>query len=385
VACERAKRSLSSTSTASIELDSLYDGIDFSSNLTRARLDELCSDFYKQTLTSVEKVLLDSGFGKGDIHDIVLVGGSSRIPKIQEMLSDFFNGKELCKSVNPDECVAYGAAVQAALLSGIKDDEIKDILLLDVCPLSVGISTAGEVHTVIIPRNTTIPTKKSQIFSTYADNQPGVSIMVYEGERQFVKDNHLLGKFDLNGIPPAPRGVPQIEISFDIDANGILNVTAIEKGTGKKESIAITNEKGRMSKDDIDRMVKEAEKYKEEDTKNRERVDAKTDLESYLYNIKSSVVDNAENKLDEENKAIVKKEIEKGLEWIDTNQLASKEEFVHQKEEIHKIINPIIGDPTPEMPDMPDMDELSKMASTMNMDEILSNMGKATPSIDEVD
>lgn len=350
VACERAKRTLSSTATASIELDSLYDGIDFAGSLTRARLDEMCADFYRKCMDSVEKVLMDSGMSKSDIHDIVLVGGSSRIPKIQQLLSDFFNGKELCKSVNPDECVAYGAGVQACILSGCKDEQIKDLLLLDVCPLSLSIETAGNIASVIIPRNTTIPTKKSQVFSTYSDNQPAVTISIYEGERQFTKDNHLLGSFDLNGIPPMPRGQPQIEVSFDIDANGILNVSAAEKSTGKSKSITITNDKGRMSKEDIEKLVSEAEKYKEEDTKNKERIEAKNDLENYLYNMKNSVVDKEDVKIPETDKEKIKKAVDDGLKWLDANQLASKEEYEDQKEQLTKAMNPIIGKMYKDMP-----------------------------------
>lgn len=342
-ACEKLKKTLSSTTTANLELDSLYEGIDFASTLTRARLDEMCMDLYKQCLDTVDKVLLDSGLSKPDIHDVVLVGGSTRIPKIQQMLSDYFNGKELCKSVNPDEAVAYGAAVQAAILSGSKDQEIKDILLLDVCPLSVGIETAGQIMTPMIPRNSTIPTKKSQIFSTYADNQPGVTIRVFEGERSFTKDNHLLGTFELNGIPPAPRGVPQIEVTFDIDANSILSVTAVDKASGKKNNITITNDKGRFTSEEIENMLKEAEKYKEEDKVNKERLEAKNDLEGYLYNLKNNVLDKEDvsNKMDSDQKAKLKEAVEDTIKWVDDNQIAGKDEFEYKKQEIEKLFNKI--------------------------------------------
>ena len=377
-ACERAKRTLSSSTSAMIEVDSLNDGHDFVFNLTRAKFESECEFLFRKVISPVEKVLKDASLSKGSVDEIVLVGGSTRIPKVQKMLSDYFNGKQLNKSINPDEAVAYGAAVQASILSGDNSNLTQDLLLLDVTPLSLGIETAGEVMTTLIKRNTTIPTKKTQTFSTYADNQPAVTINVYEGERTFVKDNNKLGTFDLKGIPPMPRGTPQIEITYDLDANGILNVEAVEKSTNKINNITITNDSSRLSKEDIEKMVADAEKFKEQDELKHMQVEARNKLENFVYTTKNSLTQELKDKLGGDDTALVEDKLENTLEFIQNEELTA-EDYESKLKELQEFLMPIMSKAYPQPPSNED--------DSMNTDTFKPKQGsmEKEPIIEEID
>merc|ERR1712055_146590 len=367
-ACERAKRTLSASAQANIEIDSLFEGEDYYTSITRAKFEELCSDLFKGTLDPVEKAMKDAKMDKSSISDIVLVGGSTRIPKIQKLLQDFFNGQELNRAINPDEAVAYGAAVQAAILTGDTSSEVADLVLLDVAPLSLGIETEGSIMSCLIKRNTTIPTKQTQSFTTCENNQSVIGIQVYEGERVMTRDNHKLGSFDLTGIPPAPKGVPAIEVTFEIDANGVLNVSACDKSTGNQNKITITNDKGRLSKEDIEKMVNDAEKFKADDDAQREKMAARNELEPYCFNMKSTIEGRSvRQKMTTSDLKTVEHACDEALRWLEVNQNADLEELQERRKVAEAACGPCISMLYQEAESMPNMEGLNMGGPTFSV------------------